>query len=293
MHSDSAMLTGSEHYRVAECGEDYALHGECGDRAWGVVSDGCSDAGRSDVGARLWAMAVEAAIRRNDGLMREAIFDGGSVGHALSRVTPVLPPGVQEQDMPATVCCVAADESRAAGMLCGDGALLAIYANGSVEMVSHNFTRNMPFYPWYLSSQAFMESFIRRSNEMGQSMEIVRQVWDSNGYTIEEGSIVVPIDGHLRFQGSSYSFPLRDAEGGMKLKALLAVTDGIFSRPDRTVAAEDTIRELCGFKSWSGSFIRRRLGTLGARWMKESTAARDDLSAAGICWTEFEEQDSR
>ena len=103
----------------------------------------------------------------------------------------------------------------------------------------------------------------------------------------------VPIDAHLRFQGSSYSFPLRDAEGSMKLKALLAVTDGIFSRPDRTVAAEDTIRELCGFKSWSGSFIRRRLGTLGARWMKESTAARDDLSAAGICWTEFEDQDGR
>jgi hypothetical protein len=293
MHSDSAMLTGSEHYRVAECGEDYALHGEDVGRAWGVVADGCSDAGRSDVGARLWALAVDAAIRRSDRQMMEAILEGGSVAQAMSRITPALPPGVEQADMPATVCCVVADERRAAGMLCGDGALLAIYANGSVEMVSHNFTRNMPFYPWYLSSEAFMESLIRRSNEMGQSMEIIRQVWDSNGYTVEEGSIVVPIDGDLRFMGASYTFPLRDDAGGMKLKALLAVTDGIFSRPDRNVAAEDTIRELCGFRSWSGSFIRRRLGALGAKWMKESTAARDDLSAAGICWTEFVDQDAR
>lgn len=289
MHSDSAMLTGSEHYRVAECGEDYALHGERGDLAWGIVSDGCSDAGRSDVGARLWALAADAAIRRGEPQMMEAIFHGENVAQAMHGVTPALPPGVEVADMPATVCCVVADEHRAAGMLCGDGALLAIYANGSVEMVSHNFTRNMPFYPWYLSSEVFIESFISRSAEMGQSMEVVRQVWDSNGYMVEEGCIGIPIDRDHRFMGASYTFPLRDAAGAKNLRALLAVTDGIFSRPDRNVAAEDTIRELCGFKSWSGSFIRRRLGALGARWVKESTAARDDLSAAGICWPAFEE----
>jgi len=240
----------------------------------------------------MWAMAVDSAIRSNDSQMMEAVFEGGNFAHAMSRLTPALLPGAGEADMLATVCCVVADKRRAAGILCGDGALLAIYANGAVEMVSHNFTRNMPFYPWYLSSQSFIESFIRRSSEMGQSMEIVRQVWDSNGYTVEEGSIVVPIDDNLRFMGASYPFPLRDDARGMKLEALLAVTDGIFSRPDRNVAAEDTIRELCGFKSWSGSFIRRRLGALGAKWMKESTAARDDLSAAGICWPEFAEQDA-
>jgi len=56
MFTDAATITGSHRFRLAEANRDHAIAGRTGEHTyWGIVSDGCSASGMTDVGARVVA----------------------------------------------------------------------------------------------------------------------------------------------------------------------------------------------------------------------------------------------
>ena len=62
-HADCSFHIGAQHLRLGLPNQDYALAGNLDDRAYVVVSDGCSSGGRTDIGARLVSLAAARALR--------------------------------------------------------------------------------------------------------------------------------------------------------------------------------------------------------------------------------------
>lgn len=287
MHSDSAVLTGTGHSRIAEPAQDYALHRDLGDISWGVVADGCSSAGRTDIGARLWVLAFDnmwrnwAARSRGPNALELSKATANESFHAtmLREIAPAMPPGVVSNDLQATIVAVFGTAAEAIGFIAGDGALIAIKDDGESLIVEHCFTANLPAYPIYLADEVVLQRFIEKSRTEGQSLEVRKTRVSSDGKVISTSVDTIAIDNDLRFACQRYDF-----SGEGKLRVLLAVTDGLGSRPRATQM--ETVAELRSFPNLTGTFLKRRLGKLGAQWAKDSTQPKDDLSVACVCWPE-------
>jgi hypothetical protein len=268
MHADSAQLTGSGHARSAQPAQDYALHHDADDRSWGIVADGCSGAGRTDLGARLWALALDARLRQGCTLL-----DAG----LLRDIAPRPPAGAEADDLQATLVAVLATRRDALGFIAGDGALVALKQSGERVIIEHRFTANLPAYPAYLSDPEVQRRFIARSRAEGQRLEVTLTRLDPQGKVLERQVQQPPIDDELRHACCRYDFT---PEG--PLRALFAITDGYASRP--RADAQNTLQALSTVVNPVGRFLRRRLGLLGQRWGEERTFPSDDLSVAGLCW---------
>lgn len=120
MECDSGTLTGGGHLRAGTSSEDCAIHGRSDTVGWGIVSDGCSSGGeRTDFGARLWAMAVEADLASGSSKLLKGVNEGGSLGNHLAAIAPSPMPGMEAQDMIATVAFVCADKKNVWGVIAG------------------------------------------------------------------------------------------------------------------------------------------------------------------------------
>lgn len=285
MHSDAAVIPGTRHARVGEPAQDFAMHRDLHTVAWGIVSDGCSSAGRTDLGARLWALAL-------DDLWRQRVTEPGwmATTHSararldvLRSIAPALPRGAVDNDLQATLAMAVGSRDEAFGWIAGDGALLALYADGHIELVEHRFTANLPAYPVYLTTPEATARFIEWSRQRQQVLEVHRTRFHLFGSVLSSEVTTVPIDETLSFACLRHDFDLaRRVEGAPALSALFAVTDGIASRPRTEVSA--TLSDLCTFHNLTGSFLRRRVGWLSGQWATQRTLPQDDLSVAGVCW---------
>lgn len=285
MHSDSAVIPGTRHARVGESAQDYAIHRDMIGVSWGIASDGCSSGGRTDLGSRLWALAL-------DDLWRERAASLGWMAgmknsddrlQMLQGIAPVLPRGAVENDLQATLVMAVGTPDEAFGFIAGDGALLALYANGQVELVEHRFTENMPAYPMYLMNADVANRFIEWSRRALQMLKVHRTRFDRSGQILDSDVQTIFIDDTLHFACQRYDFSRALAAPKERaLIGLFAVTDGIFSRPRTKLA--DTVTDMSTFHSLTGSFLRRRVGWLSGQWASQRTLPQDDLSVAGVCW---------
>lgn len=285
MHSDSAVLTGTGHSRIAEPAQDYALHRDLGEVSWGVVADGCSSAGRTDIGARLWALAFDNmwcnwANRRSatTGVdLVGATSDETFYPTMLREIAPTLPAGVVSNDLQATIVAVFGTATQAIGFIAGDGALVAIKDNGETLFIEHNFTANLPAYPIYLTDPDMLERFIEKSRAEAQVLEVRKTRIAADGSILATTVDTIPIEADLRFVCQRY-----DLTNEGRLRVLIAVTDGLGSRPRADQIS--TLAELRSYPNITGNFLKRRLGKLGAQWAKDATQPKDDLSVACVCW---------
>lgn len=282
LYCDSAQVVGQAHARVAQVSQDCVLHGVAQHAAWAVVSDGCSSGGRTDIGARLWALAIERDLSDPESRLLQVFGKGSTLGPTLAALAPPDLPGVAWEDRLATVGAVCFTQHAAWGALAGDGYLMAIYADGSLDIVEHRFNCNRPFYPEFLRHDAAVTNFIAASKEQGQGMHVERTKLNSRGDTIEQSTLPIPIDASLEFTGSSYFFPLRSpTEARAPLAGLLALTDGAGSRP--SVLPFTTLRALSNFQQQgSRQAVRRHLAALLKDWTAEQTLPKDDLSITAI-----------
>jgi hypothetical protein len=72
------------------------------------------------------------------------------------------------------------------------------------------------------------------------------------------------------------------------IKYVLIASDGIeqFKRKNEYIPYIDIIKEICGFKSLAGEFLKRRMKTLMKDYEKEGIYPADDVSIGGICFDE-------
>lgn len=290
MHSDAAVIPGTRHARVGEPAQDFAIHRDASGVSWGIASDGCSSAGRTDLGARLWSLALDDVLNTlstHQGpnlTWMEATEDQAFCVDILREILPALPRGAVADDLQATIVMAVGTSERAVGIIAGDGALLALYADGEIELVEHRFTGNLPAYPAYLGSPEATARFIDQSKRIQQVLEVRRTLYAVSGEILLAEVTKIDIDETLAFACQQYDFSasLRPLAREDALVALFAVTDGLATRPRTKLSA--TLTDLCTFHNLAGSFLRRRVGWLSGQWAAQRTLPQDDLSVAGVCW---------
>ncbi len=261
MYSDHATITGTHYSNIAHTSEDYAFSADASDYSWAAVSDGCSGAtGRSDLGARVMVLAVQALIEQygpeviNSGGFKKMFYAACVPWYALMKT----------DDMFATLAVVAGDCNAVYATVMGDGAVLFKYADGRVGLIEVSYPENAPDYPIYHIAPELHE---RWKTAYPAPKQLVRIVYSAAGELIEKSAL----DGDVwRF------FPAVE-----KIVCVAVASDGIGSRREKS--SIETVREILDFKSTSGAFLQRRLGSVARRsWRESRTEPFGDLSVAAI-----------
>lgn len=263
MNADHAVLTGSSHYSVGGLCQDYAGSGICGNAAWAAVADGCSGAGRSDLGARAWLLSTETTIAEEG---TEILQSANMFEKALQERARAWSNLIKKNDMVSTLCVVGGTSEEMFGHILGDGAIVKLYVNLDIELIEVSYSPNAPEYPCYSLNEATDRDYLPDET----NNRIVTRSRITCGGTVTTDQ--------QESRQKEWTFSPQSEQ----LLAIGVVTDGIESREGHRSA--ETIAELITFKSTAGSFMQRRLGSIYRRqWQKNRTEPKDDL-AIGMIW---------
>ena len=266
MNTDHATLPGVRHVRMASPSQDYGLSGP----SWGLVSDGCSGGGHTDLGARVWAISL-----------RRVLADSGPAILLKSdwlekRVMAIAKPWLQQiggDDGLATLVALGVQNDRLMGTISGDGAFLIQLRSGAMITVDVSCADNRPLYIDYKRDPQLWKRFME--HQEGVTLRFHRYEEDGSLVGMVQRDQATPPHAFLSFDLlDTLDIPMED------VRLAIACTDGIFSRPN--VSIGQTLASIVDIKGFNGQFAKRRLGALGAQWAKQSTLPQDDFSIAAL-----------
>lgn len=264
-HTDDHFCISKTHMNSGKPCQDYALSGICNSSAYLVVSDGCSNGGRTDVGARLVALSTSLAIKTR--LLKGLELSGVTVEefNIQQRVLMQILQsslGLKTEDMFATCAYACLTPQGGLFHLLGDGVFACRAKNGKTVLSKFVWNENMPFYPAYADDN--YRSFIS-----AQGGDLTARVLK------EERWIIVPGGDSLR---SEHTYSLQDGINGVtsffdpaEWQFIAIFSDGITQISG--VDWEQAAIELMSFKSLTGEFAKRRL----IKFLKEMILASHDI----------------
>lgn len=158
--SDTAVRTGYDHASNSEAGQDYAMCGEHRGTSFAVVSDGCSTAGRTDVGARLLCLAARKCAGETCSKDYEMVQS--HLRDIVSRQKQEL--ALDDSDLYATclMAYVRGDEVRV--LVYGDGVLAVRYRDGYGRLEHYEWSYNSPPFP--MSSEEDLRRMVERESRL-------------------------------------------------------------------------------------------------------------------------------
>ncbi|MEI7750088.1 MAG: protein phosphatase 2C domain-containing protein [Candidatus Moraniibacteriota bacterium] len=279
-HTDHHFQIGEWHLRSGMPCQDYALSETYGHIAFGIVSDGCSSAGSTDIGARLLTSATAAALReiREFG---ETIAPETAIGYVRARQKEILDAAgsllrVGQDDLLATCIHAYVDEHRGIVLVQGDGVVAIRLNNGNTIAHRLEWDGNMPFYPAYRNGR--LDRFVEAH---GADIDADRLTEDC---FVSDGSR----EWKPFFSARRHS--LKAGMGGIRIdigpelleetEFIALFTDGI-TQIDR-IDWKDAISEFLAFRHVAGAFAKRRImrGIEGMR--KAGSVQQDDIACAVI-----------
>lgn len=260
MTPDTFVTRGDTH---ALC-QDVALAGfDSEGRAYAIISDGCSSAPASDLGARLLARAALLELQQERILSLATIVERAAT---MSRALE-LPP----QCLDATLLIAHASAPDAVDIIiAGDGVLASRTRTGAVRWTCLEFPHNAPFYPSYLLNPRRWDAWLELTG--GEA-------------TLKSS------DAPARTTRAHPCFELTLNPTELQLIALLSDGATSFVQPRKTPTSLDTtsvpldavLARVLASRSLQGPFMTRRcrrfLSRARTQW---GWSHRDDFSVAAI-----------
>jgi len=266
--ADHAFHIGSQHLRGGLPCQDYAISDTRPDSVLGILADGCSSGGRTDVGARIIAHTTARVLKRDVAILNDNVVDIAC--HHLD-VAAMQSLGLTPSDMLATCSYVAVypDMSDGIARIVGDGVLASIDLTGDLIMMRRDWAHNMPAYRIY-----------RQDDYAG----FIAAHGDENAFTVVDTT-------HARIGGTVHTATseatLKNAIGGVRhsielqRKRVIAVfSDGV-TQVDG-MDWRDVVAELMSFKSTEGEFVKRRMNRFLKDCLTCGKGPIDDISMAAI-----------
>lgn len=279
VHADAAFAIGQSHLDNAKPCQDYALAQDVSSDtavAWAAVSDGCSTAGLTDVGARMWVHAVRHLLRAQKNSTELFFGEQDALREALlAAAAPLLLP-FERADARATVLVVGSDGRRARAVVFGDGVVAARGRDGSLTTWTVEYERNAPRYLSYDVTDAAGENETAawRALVGDSKVSVKTDVFDFAGNRREGRVESSPA---REFPGLMLDWP--DVTG---LQCLMVATDGAHSFDSQEHPYG--VSQLLAIKNPTGQFFHRRLGAMARGWKKGVSAMPQDDLGAGLLW---------
>lgn len=250
--TDSFMRIGKGH---TIC-EDYAISNSKGEMPYIILADGCSSSKNTDVGARI--LTHVAAKNVEDVLYQEGEFvvksmvvvDSFKLKYSCLDSTLMIVKKVKNSD-------------ELEILVYGDGSIIIINKDNSMNHIQINYTKNAPYYLSYMTD---FKRFTQYPQIEGNKLLITK-----NGNTREYNSESYP---------SFYKRLLLS-----DIKAVLITTDGLdtfMNTYGDCKSSEEVVEELTNFKNTNGAFIQRRCNRMISEFEKEGYYHLDDFSVGGI-----------
>ncbi|MCP1852884.1 MULTISPECIES: protein phosphatase 2C domain-containing protein [unclassified Bradyrhizobium] len=264
--ADHAFHIGSQHLRGGLPCQDYALSKSAPDHAIGVISDGCSSGGETDVGARVIARSTFQALT----LTVPRYFATFTVDDRCEILDDLAQSalGLEQSDMLATCGYVAATDRSLVVRLIGDG-VIAAKSDRELIMTRFDWAKNMPVYRAYADDK-YAGFIAAHGGEFVDAMTVTRHIRRDG--VVTEKVIPQPLYDFLR--GLSDSISPRNYEFVAVFSDGVTQIDGMDWR--------DVVAQLMSFKSAEGAFVKRRM----LRFLKDCQAHGkgpiDDISMACI-----------
>lgn len=277
--ADHHFMIGEAHLGDGKPCQDHAQSGTYDDRAFAVVSDGCSSGGQTDIGSRLVTLATTKAIR-NERMEQ----DNGPNIHAPYRIRAHQEAllagardllGLDDTDLLATSLYTFIGPGGGYVSIHGDGIVAFRLENDTIIVHRFEWTGNMPYYPAYRNGT--LDSFIEAHGS------------DLEAYRLTEECFVKTPDGEWRrFRTEEHT--LKSGVDGIiipieratleETKLLAVISDGI----TQVDGAEwtDVIDGLLSCKNHKGSFMKRRAQREIEARRKRGETPYDDIGIAAI-----------
>ncbi len=255
---DSHYVIGHRHL----VNQDYAL-GECAPLPWLVVADGCSSVADSDVGARLLALAARHYLRLAlaSATPPAVAALARQVSRQARRSAQAL--GLAPSALQATLLVAFVHAEQVTVFLLGDGAVMAVSGDGSLELVEVGYSHNAPYYPVYYTDPAGA----RRYRRCSQGAE----KWLRQGGRTTTEAVIAPTVLH---------WPVA------QLRALWLASDGLSSLHHATdpqpLALAEVATTLTSGLVGEGAFVKRRLRRALKHWERAGVVHDDDIGIAAM-----------
>ena len=275
-HSDSAFQIGHDHISANRPCQDYATSistpsppllslSSPSPYAIACISDGCSTAGHTDVGARIVALATQRALQRTT----SAYLITGTRDAIIDTVRCTL--GLEQRDLYATSLYLHATLSGVRGLIQGDGGYGVRFSDGTISSFRFEWLpalidgveRSVPFYPTYDVREREKFKSIHMQ-QPGPRFEVARSP--------ESFSLL-----------RSVNAGMRGYEIDLSLKNVVAVavfSDGV-SQVDNW-SWQEVVEELMLVPNYNGEFAKRKLAFAIRKFKTRGKGPLDDISMAAI-----------
>ncbi|MBI5147745.1 MAG: protein phosphatase 2C domain-containing protein [Parcubacteria group bacterium] len=280
--TDHYFHIGRAHTLSGKPNQDYAMSGVLRNGAYAIVSDGCSTGGATDVGARVIALSLVAAIRELH-LPSAAVSSDEMFGpldivrrQNIRTATAMKHLGLSQDDALAT--CVFAYLSENGGYVHarGDGAVALVKKDGTLILTRIEWEDNMPFYPAYAYKQKTLDDFIAAHGGDIKSERVTVETCMLG----RDGSYSCETARHMLSDGLLGTIIPIGSALMEELSFVAVFSDGISQCGD--LDWKDAARSLVSYKNTAGEFVKRRM----ARFVKDEGASGrdpiDDIACAAI-----------
>lgn len=245
---------------------------EDGKKAYAIISDGCSTAKESEIGAMLLVKTAEQCLYP----VRE--WDGcNEMTNMVIHTANVSRRGMQMdiKSLAATLLTIAVKPDRFTVTVTGDGVIVARHKKLGLIWLDMSFSSGAPFYLRYNLSHADRETYIA-----SYPGDYIIKTGTLDGIeTVYLTKPVSPEDGMLTY---SYDYPFTDYDlvGVMSDGARSFVKKEMNGTraTNEQVPLSEIVKEVFAFKGIKGEFVKRRCQFAFEAFQKRGWFNNDDFS---------------
>lgn len=279
--TDDHFLIGQLHTNNGMPCQDYALSGTMSGAAYAIVTDGCSGGDKTDVGARLLALATAGVIKAHWITTAQV---SGTTAQEIAMWQRVGMAGTQRMldlslmDMLAT--CAFAYISLQGGIihLQGDGIVALKWRDGRITMYKYDWSKNTPYYPAYNLNDA-LERFVQEHGGDVHAFAMGCERWECDSG--DEGGFEGPLCEEITLGDGIRGITISlSAEELQELEFVAVFSDG----PTQVEGMDwkQVVVDLMAFKNTQGVFVKRRMNRMIKIATAKGAVPWDDQSMACI-----------
>lgn len=249
---------GYNHYVSGKPCQDYAISKQSNNMSCGIISDGCSTGGYTDVGARLISFITLDYFTKNNPVIDNMLKEKVCAYQMDELKYQKILLGLNYEDLLATCGYIfVSPNGELIININGDGIIAVKLKNGNLFYYRLDWTNNTPVYPlYYLSDTNYIIP-----NDF--KLVITSNVYPEHIASVDE----VKYGYSMGFLMSKYN-----------IEYIAIFTDGICQIDQ--VDWKNAIRDFMNFKNGNGEFLKRKMIRQIKEYQKIGKGPLDDIAGA-------------